>query len=69
MTVVLKDLPPVESYASCDMSLGVWAPFKELASVVHTAIAQRQSEAFYSLETILKKHKPDFLSLLKNPVS
>lgn len=50
------------------MSAGVWAPFKELAFVVNTAIAQRQSDAFYSLEAILKKHKPDFLSLLRNPV-
>ena len=48
---------------------GVWAPFKELADVVNSAIAQKRPEAYYSLEAILKKHKPDFISLLQNPVS
>lgn len=51
------------------MSSGIWAPFKELASVVNQAILKRQSDAFYNLEAILKKHKTDFISLLKNPVS
>ena len=50
------------------MSSGIWAPFKELASVVNAAILKKQPDAFYSLEAILKKHKPDFISLLKNPV-
>ena len=50
------------------MSGGIWAPFKELASVVNQAILKKQPEAFYSLEAILKKHKTDFISLLKNPV-
>ena len=50
------------------MSSGIWAPFKELASVVNEAILQKQPDAFYRLEAILKKHKPDFISLLKNPV-
>ena len=48
---------------------GVWAPFKELERVVHSAISQKQPEAYYHLENILKKHKPDFVSLLQNPVS
>lgn len=50
------------------MSGGVWAPFKELSTVVHSAIALKQSQSYYQLEGILKKHKPDFISLLKNPV-
>ena len=50
------------------MSGGIWAPFKELASVVNQAVLKKQPDAFYSLEAILKKHKPDFISLLKNPV-
>ena len=50
------------------MSGGIWAPYKELASVVNHAILKKQPDAFYSLEAILKKHKTDFISLLKNPV-
>lgn len=48
---------------------GVWAPYKELAGVVNSAIMNQQPDAYYALEAILKKHKPDFVSLLKNPVS
>ena len=47
---------------------GVWLPFKELASVVTSAILHKQSDSYYTLEAILKKHKPDFISLLQNPV-
>ena len=50
------------------MSSGIWAPYKELAGVVNQAILKKQPDAFYSLEAILKKHKTDFISLLKNPV-
>lgn len=50
------------------MASGVWAPFKELSTVVNDAIAQKQPEAYYKLNDVLKKHKPDFISLLKNPV-
>ena len=50
------------------MSGGIWAPYKELASVINQAISKKQADAFYSLEAILKKHKTDFISLLKNPV-
>lgn len=51
------------------MATGMWAPFKELVGVVNAAIQLRQPGAFYSLEANLKKHKPDFVSLLQNPVS
>lgn len=51
------------------MSGSVWAPFKELGRVVNAAILKKDPNAYYNLETELKKHKPDFLSLLKNPVS
>lgn len=50
------------------MSSGLWAAYKELANVVNQAILKKQPDAFYSLEAILKKHKPDFISLLQNPV-
>jgi hypothetical protein len=51
------------------MSGGVWAPFKELVRVVNDAILRKEPSAYFKLESELKKHKPDFLSLLKNPVS
>ena len=47
---------------------GVWLPFKELASIVTSAVLHKQSDLYYTLEAILKKHKPDFISLLQNPV-
>ena len=48
---------------------GLWAPFKELACVITAAIGQKRPEMFYVLDSVLKKHKPDFISLLQNPVS
>ncbi len=51
------------------MSGGVWAPYKELAGTVNDAIVGKQDNVYYSLEAVLQKHKPDFISLLKNPVS
>ena len=47
---------------------GVWLPFKELANIVTSAILHKQSDSYYTLEATLKKHKPDFISLLQNPV-
>lgn len=51
------------------MSGGVWAPYKELAGTVNSAILGKEPDAYYTLDTILTKHKPDFISLLKNPVN
>lgn len=48
---------------------GLWAPFKELYNTVTLAVHSRQPEAHYTLEALLLKHKPDFVSLLQNPVS
>jgi hypothetical protein len=50
------------------MATGTWAPFKELATIVNLAIGLRQPHVYYALDSILKKHKPDMYSLLKNPV-
>ncbi|XP_052809828.1 nuclear pore complex protein Nup205-like [Mya arenaria] len=44
----------------------VWSPFKDLQAVVESAIHRRQTDAVHDLEVMLKKHKTDFLSLLKN---
>ncbi|XP_041111407.1 nuclear pore complex protein Nup205 isoform X1 [Polyodon spathula] len=45
----------------------LWGPFKELWDTVINAIWGRQPEAVHLLDLILKKHKPDFISLFKNP--
>ena len=46
----------------------VWSPFKDLQDVVESAIHRHQTEAVHDLEVMLKRHKTDFLSLLKNNV-
>ena len=48
---------------------GIWKPYKELLSIVERAVYRKRSEFFHDLEVALKKFKPDFISLLKNPVS
>jgi nuclear pore complex protein Nup205 len=35
---------------------------------VDAAIRKKQLDAVHDLEVALKRHKPDFISLLKNPV-
>ncbi|GFN90055.1 nuclear pore complex protein nup205-like [Plakobranchus ocellatus] len=45
----------------------VWAPFRELHDVVEMAVTRRVPGAVHDLEVALRKHKPDFISLLKKP--
>lgn len=47
---------------------GGWVPFKELSHVVRWAISCPEPGAHFALEDMLKKHRPDFISLLQNPV-
>ena len=47
----------------------MWSSFKELNRTVELAIQRRQQDAIQDLEVVLRKHKPDFVSLLQNPVS
>lgn len=47
---------------------GGWVPFKELNHVIRWAISHPEPEAHFALEEALKKHRPDFISLLQNPV-
>lgn len=47
----------------------LWGPFKELEQTVQAAIHRKIPDAVHDLEIALKKHKPDFIALLKNPVS
>ncbi|KAK7151895.1 hypothetical protein R3I94_008282 [Phoxinus phoxinus] len=45
----------------------LWGPLKELWEAVEGAIWSRQPESVHLLDLQLKKHKPNFLSLFKNP--
>ena len=47
----------------------LWSPFKELYITVNAALSNKLPDAYYELENVLRKHKPDFISLLQNPVS
>uniref|UniRef100_A0A8C4M664 Nucleoporin 205 n=1 Tax=Equus asinus asinus TaxID=83772 RepID=A0A8C4M664_EQUAS len=45
----------------------LWGPYKDIWQTVGNALWRRQPEAVHLLDMILKKHKPDFISLFKNP--
>ncbi|XP_037539378.1 nuclear pore complex protein Nup205 [Nematolebias whitei] len=45
----------------------LWGPLKELWETVDAAVLKRQPENVHLLDLQLKKHKPHFLSLFKNP--
>ena len=47
----------------------LWAPFRALLDVVNAAICKREPGSIHDRELALLKHKPDFISLLKTPVS
>ncbi len=51
--------------------MSVWGPYKELASTVNAALLGGQDNIsdYYRLQAELQKYKPDFISLLQNPVS
>lgn len=49
--------------------LGIWRPYKDLLEIVERAVYRKRPEYQHDLEVALKKFKPDFLNLLKNPVS
>ncbi|XP_078424660.1 nuclear pore complex protein Nup205 [Cetorhinus maximus] len=45
----------------------LWGPYKEIWQTVESVIWKRLPEAVHLLDLTLKKHKPDFISLFKNP--
>lgn len=47
-----------------------WSVYRELADTVEAVVHCSRQEAFATqdLETALKKFRPDFISLLQNPV-
>uniref|UniRef100_I3JVU9 Nucleoporin 205 n=1 Tax=Oreochromis niloticus TaxID=8128 RepID=I3JVU9_ORENI len=50
-----------------DKTSSLWGPLKELWETVDGAVLRRQPESVHLLDLQLKKHKPHFLSLFKNP--
>lgn len=46
-----------------------WSSFKNLNSVIINATVNKSVDCIYDLENLLKQHKPDFFSLLKQLVS
>ena len=44
-----------------------WTPLKDLASIVEAAVLKNQPGILSDLEFSLKKYKPTFIGLLKNP--
>ncbi|XP_051776724.1 nuclear pore complex protein Nup205-like [Erpetoichthys calabaricus] len=55
------------SQLAVNSAASLWGPYKELWDTVNNAIYRRQPEAVHLLDMSLKKHKPDFISLFKNP--
>ncbi|XP_064596049.1 nuclear pore complex protein Nup205-like [Liolophura sinensis] len=45
----------------------VWSPFRELNEIVENAIVRKQPDSAHNLGVALRRHKPDFISLLQNP--
>jgi len=46
----------------------MWTPFKELQAVVQTVVSRPVQGVLKQVEGILRKHKQNFITLLKNPV-
>lgn len=51
------------------LAASLWGPYKDIWQAVFNAIWKKQPEAVHLLDQILKKHKPDFISLFRNPVN
>ncbi|KAL5010671.1 hypothetical protein ScPMuIL_012976 [Solemya velum] len=45
----------------------LWTPFKQLYETLQSAIFKKQPDSVHDLEEALRKHKPNFISLLRNP--
>lgn len=46
-----------------------WSVYKNLLKVVNRAVSSKDVDDINDLESALRKHRADFLTLLKNPVS
>ncbi|CAH2276623.1 nuclear pore complex Nup205 [Pelobates cultripes] len=45
----------------------LWGPYKDIWQTVESALLKRQPEAAHLLDLVLKKYKPHFIALFKNP--
>ncbi|XP_072164969.1 nuclear pore complex protein Nup205-like [Diadema setosum] len=45
----------------------LWGPYKELYHTISLVVSKRCPDPYQELEAVLRKHKPDLVSLLKNP--
>ncbi|XP_053575664.1 nuclear pore complex protein Nup205 [Bombina bombina] len=45
----------------------LWGPYKNILQTVENTLLKKQPEAVHLLDIIFKRHKPDFISLFKNP--
>nr|CAB3264508.1 nuclear pore complex protein Nup205-like [Phallusia mammillata] len=48
------------------MEQASWTPFKDLWNTTQEFALQNSQSSFHKLKSLLRKHKPEFLSLLKN---
>ncbi|XP_027698133.1 nuclear pore complex protein Nup205 isoform X1 [Vombatus ursinus] len=55
------------SLLAVNSAASLWGPYKDIWQTVGNAIWRRQPEAVHLVDLVLKKHKPDFISLFKNP--
>lgn len=54
---------------SFDLDCGnYWSSLKKLNQLIAKVVLTQSSESLYDLDILLKRHKPDLLSLLKNEV-
>jgi hypothetical protein len=46
----------------------MWTPFKELQTIVEAVVSRPVQGVLKQVEGVLRKHKQNFITLLKNPV-
>nr|XP_054774519.1 nuclear pore complex protein Nup205-like [Lytechinus pictus] len=51
----------------CFTGSRIWGPYKELYHTVSLIVSKRCPDPYQELDSIIRKHKPDFVALLKNP--
>lgn len=47
----------------------MWTALKGLNTLVEAVVGRKHSDGLVQLDAALKKHRADFINLLKNPVS
>jgi hypothetical protein len=46
----------------------MWTPYKELQTIVEAVVSRPVQGVLKQVEGVLRKHKQNFITLLKNPV-